>query len=221
MVQQHTVLDRDRVWTADQSETSWQTLSLPSNLSIVFLSCSSSSPKSLLNLWLSGRGRGDLPVAWVLHHSSLDLMKSVWAHHSSELLENLTAYNKSWAGQNPSCSCVSLQAKTEGTVNQQRRKRRGGVLMSPGGRSLMEQDRVFTLSYIIIQQIQRCVHSFHVMPDSPKYVWSAILKILSGFYTNLNVLLFRLVLKWYTLPSLQNKISDILTYQIWIRFYPN
>lgn len=102
---------------ADRTETSWHTLSPPSDLRLlVFFS---SSPTSLICCWGGG---GVLCQKPVLHHSSFDLRKSVRAHHSSELPENLTAYNKSWAGQNPSCSCVSLQAKTEGTVNQERRK---------------------------------------------------------------------------------------------------
>lgn len=83
----------------------------------LYLQTSSFSPTVLL-LCYWGRGGGVFCQKPGLHHSSLDLKKSARAHHSSELPENLTAYNKSWAGQSPSCSCVSLQAKTEGTVNQ-------------------------------------------------------------------------------------------------------
>lgn len=113
----NSVAQQQCVSAADQSETSRQLLSLPSNLSLLFFF--SSSPINLLICyWGWGRGRGALPKARFASFQFY-LMKSVRAHHSSELLENLTVYNKSWAGQNPSCSCVSLQAKTEGTVNQE------------------------------------------------------------------------------------------------------
>lgn len=54
-------------------------------------------------------------------------LAQVWAHHSSELLENLTVYNKSWAGQSPSCSCVSLQSRTEAELTIRSEKAAGRV----------------------------------------------------------------------------------------------